>query len=1250
MPPQHDGRLLNNLIQREKDTLQAFKQYTLNSGSAAAALSAWSTADSASTTDLMDASTQIHHLLSSLSDTQRSYLNALTTYRSSLKEVLSREVGLRTVVRDREILVNRVIKLGNKKPKDEQRELHQAKLDDAQRELAACETYLQDEEAQLSEAKRRSFREALAYRMKSMGELGRVMEDVAIEALDILAQLDGPNLGGAFNPDDYRDDGNYEIGSDAGESIAPFDSASQAMSRASSSTSLNDDAHQHEVVPAMPATTLTSGGPSPSVNMNGASRASIRNGPATSADAHADARQSTSDSTMVSPSPSRPASRPASHLGGRSSSGHPASPAPPPPSTSLPHLHQQQPRDAPAPAQPVMPPVPTAPRAISTVDYTERHEGLPTFEIPRAPDLSRRPDDSSSDDESSYGTEHGQGQSVVASGRASRRGGGGGSTVGARGKGWGTGASTVSRATNRGAGGYPETVPAEWRSRSYPLESPGLAHASRGGGGGGGGPRLGFPSMPSLSPGKPRRKAKSDTSSIDDRPPRGRKRSGSFFGGIAALFKRKDKKGGDDDDDDGGEGEYGDAARRDAEAEYYSSRNRLAAGPVTTGGGKGGGKGGGGRTEQDVLAAVMGAGVRTGGGGGYGRSDDTSDDDEPRNVVRHVNDPKQRIKAMSDVGRSSTVSRSKPASTVGRGAATPSRPVLTRKGTSGSTARPMSMIDHPVSRPLFVEKKQQVGGSDLGRATTSGAGDGDKKKKVKKVRKAASDIGITTSGWTSTAPVDEHTTRSIAHPVASPVAPAGPAPALPHVVQQTAPPVTTTTTTTTTTTDDSGSIRKKKTKKGVKAPTETVILSAEALGIPTPSSSIAQATPSAAPASPAFATPRPAGVSRSNTVTSTTSTIKKKKKKAPSVLGSLAEEPESSKTPPTADDLAKTLPTAKSTSSPLNATLPRPDDIPYGATSTRPSSNAAPAPSSPAVPAYVKAKSQKDKLEADEKRNKRHSQLHGEGNWVSPPPSAPAVSQQPSSQPTLSKAASTRRQAARHDVYEGDESLLAVVDRAGVIDSAQPSRLYTSSKPNSGATTPVGNGTTTPSTTTKPRQPTLTIPSSASAPSVSSPSSPSGSGRQSIPASPSAGPAWLSPERADPLAPGAGGGGGGLSKRKSVRLADDSKLSVPTKNPHYIPAGSPASSSVRSASSPPRPILVNSPARGSSPVPAAAGASAGDWPTRASIRASMMDSSDEEDGDGGYLAARRALRRGTKEMEAVYNNGGNRVDKGKGRA
>ncbi|GAA5961927.1 hypothetical protein JCM3765_006440 [Sporobolomyces pararoseus] len=1111
MPTQHDGRLLNNLINREKEATQAFKQYSLNSGSAAAALSTWSTADSANTTDIMDASTQITQLLSSLTDTQRSYLNALTLYRSALKEVHGREIALKTVVRDREILVNRVIKLGNKKPKDEQLHSHQLKLEDAQRELTACETFLQEEEIQLSELKRRSFREALAHRMKSMGELGRVMEDVALEALDILTQLDGPDNG--FNPDHYRE---FTVGSDAGESIAPFDSASQAMSRASSTASIYEDdgpQQSQQNAPPLPA--------SSSRQMNG-----------TQPSSHL--RQSTTDS-LASPA----VSRAPSNLNGARSSVAPTSVA----------------TSAPPPPQPIMPPVPTAPRPISTVAYTERHEGLPTFEIPKAPDLSRRPDDSSDEEDD----------------REEMR------------------SVTHTDMMNNG-------VPTKLRSRSYPLDSPGLQTTNQRSSGF----IMGSSSMrgsPAKSPGGGgRRRAMSDSSSMEEPNQRGgrmRKRSGSFFGGIAGLFKRKNKKDRDEDEDE---------SRDDPAMDYYEGRNRLA----------GGGQKFNSRSDADVMAAVMGAGVRQRGG----RRDDSSDDDEPRNVVKHVNDPKQRIKAMSEVGRAS--------STVGstRGAAPPpsNRPVLSRKGTSNSvTGRPMSMIVQPVARPKFVEKKLEAGGSELGVG-------GEKKKKVKKVKKAASDIGYSGGNWVSTSqnnpaafPSSSATTMS-STPIAAPrpqssqIAPPPPVPNVAPVAPAA----------------DSSSIKKKK-KKSVKEPSETVILSAEALGIPSPAAG--GPTPQAVPAatssgitSPAFAPSRPPGVSRSNTMTSNVSAsgppkIKKKKKSA-SVAGSIAEErsPVSSKPLPTAEDLAKTLPTARSSSSAFTTQLPRPDDDPYNSGSTRPlstvartavSSTTAQSPAQNSTPVTSLAvKSAKSKLAADEKRNKRHSQLHGEGNWVSLPSSA-----HPVGQPTNHTRSSSNP---RNEVHEGDESLLAAVERAGMIDSAKPSRSYTGSKPNSGAATPT--------TTTTNKQP---LSSSVSSPVISStPSQRAGGGLS--PSASASGPAWVS---------------GGLAKRKSVRLADNSNLSVPSPNPHHVPS-SPASS-VRGASPPPpRPILVNSPARGTSPNPS----SGGDWPTRASIRASMMDSSDEEDGDGGYMAARRALRKETKSMNEVFGNGGQKVDKGKGKA
>lgn len=166
-----------------------------------------------------DVSVRISQLLSACAESQRAYIHTLSAYRTSLKDILDRENSLRTVVRDREILVGRLIKLGNKKPSDSALESHQQKVDEAHRELAACESrfhvtskmvfthaltvaparsaYLQDEEILLSEAKRKSFRDALAMRMHSMGELGRVMEESAHEAVDILSQLGE----GEFHPE-----------------------------------------------------------------------------------------------------------------------------------------------------------------------------------------------------------------------------------------------------------------------------------------------------------------------------------------------------------------------------------------------------------------------------------------------------------------------------------------------------------------------------------------------------------------------------------------------------------------------------------------------------------------------------------------------------------------------------------------------------------------------------------------------------------------------------------------------------------------------------------------------------------------------------------------------------------------------------------------------------------------------------------------------------------------------------------------
>lgn len=66
-------------------------------------------------------------------------MNSLKTYRNSLKSLLKKEAELRIILKDREILVGRLIKLGNKRPNDSNFDSHNLKLEDAQRELNGCE-------------------------------------------------------------------------------------------------------------------------------------------------------------------------------------------------------------------------------------------------------------------------------------------------------------------------------------------------------------------------------------------------------------------------------------------------------------------------------------------------------------------------------------------------------------------------------------------------------------------------------------------------------------------------------------------------------------------------------------------------------------------------------------------------------------------------------------------------------------------------------------------------------------------------------------------------------------------------------------------------------------------------------------------------------------------------------------------------------------------------------------------------------
>ncbi|BGP05036.1 hypothetical protein JCM10049v2_000840 [Rhodotorula toruloides] len=1042
MPSLHDTRLLSNLLKTEKDSAQAFKQYTLAAQSASAALSAWSVADSTGTGDLMDAAIRISQLLSTITDSQRLYLTSLTTYRSSLKDVLAREQALRTVVRDREILVNRLIKIGNKRPKDGAEREHEAKLEDAQRELQACETFLQEEELALAHAKRRSFREALNARMQAMNALSHVMDDCSVEAVDILSTLQSDNFEPAHPDGDVQLRREYDLGSDAGDSIAPSQSASQAMSRASSSSSLSSLNLQQ--APPIPH----------NLQIDPSSRA-----------------------RSTSPSRAAQVPLPASPVPRAKSPARVTSTLPPPV---------------------MMPPVPSAPPPVSSQVYTERQPGLPTFEIPKAPNLLRRPDESSSDEEDEQ------------------------------------------------YGGLRRNE----RSSHYPLDSPAYEQ-----------------------PARLRRRAASDTSSIRGGGG-GRKRKGSFLGGLASLFRRNKNRDRDSmsvrDFETGGS------------ADYAGARSRLA---NSAGGGGGAADG----RNDAVMRSVMNAG-RVPARRRAGADADSSDDDVPRHLTKHVNDPKARIKALSDVGRPS--SPAMPVSSASAG-----RPKLQRKGTSASTVRPMSVAGVPGHETAPRRKKAS--------STTGG---------TKKVKKAASDIGVTSSGWKSTAPPASlqvpkaPTTDGIADlatGVSLPPPPAPinfPSPAFAPRQSGGTPAAPA----------ETGSLKRKKTKKvpaaaapsGSVTPTQpaahahgskhhhpdTVILSAEALGIPT-----------------AGAIPQPQqpqqqqGLVRSNTTSTQATTIKRKKKKSvvpPNVDGVTANGVHSQqKALPTADQLAATLPHAVSGSSALNAHLPRPDEdtnaYQHTTKQPRPVSSATVTPAS-TQPTSTQTPANKPiiSLAAQEKRSKRLSALHGDANWVQHPPPP---------------AAAPRASRGRAGVHEGEESLLSVVDRAEGAETVQPSRTYGAQSTVAGT----NGGLSPPSAGETPDR------------STSSTSTPQ------------------------------------LSKRKSVRLAETSEdASAPKPTSTLSP-----SSSIRSATSAPRPgILIQ---RDPSPVPGSLAASlqtspssshshsqgdAGNWPTRASLRAAMADSSDEEGSDGegmkAYRQARKMLGGRTREMQRALT----REEKGKGRA
>lgn len=186
-----DSRLLTNLIKSERSYINNLHASVMSAHAAASALSAWGTSEAP---DVTECSARLADLLSASADVQNTHVSAIEGYRAALKDVSDREASIRNVVRDRDILVGRLIKASNKsastKSTKKSPEERAEKVRIAQRELHACEDILTQEEAALVGVKRRTFKEALTMRMKTMGDAGAAMVDAAKEAILLLDQFD----------------------------------------------------------------------------------------------------------------------------------------------------------------------------------------------------------------------------------------------------------------------------------------------------------------------------------------------------------------------------------------------------------------------------------------------------------------------------------------------------------------------------------------------------------------------------------------------------------------------------------------------------------------------------------------------------------------------------------------------------------------------------------------------------------------------------------------------------------------------------------------------------------------------------------------------------------------------------------------------------------------------------------------------------------------------------------------------------
>ncbi|POW09915.1 hypothetical protein PSHT_08912 [Puccinia striiformis] len=177
------SKTLAELIQIERTHEASFRAWNLDSLAANQAIHSWALADSVDPSTL---SVQ----------TQNNYAIGIADYRATLKEILLSESRLIIITREREILTKGLLKLNKQiKFSNHHHTLQlQIKLDESKRELLICQQQLKLTSDNLYSLKQHAISNALKLKLTRFKELGANIQDIATQAILLIAKLEPPTV------------------------------------------------------------------------------------------------------------------------------------------------------------------------------------------------------------------------------------------------------------------------------------------------------------------------------------------------------------------------------------------------------------------------------------------------------------------------------------------------------------------------------------------------------------------------------------------------------------------------------------------------------------------------------------------------------------------------------------------------------------------------------------------------------------------------------------------------------------------------------------------------------------------------------------------------------------------------------------------------------------------------------------------------------------------------------------------------